>query len=306
MRGTQRLPLRLGQLRLFGNGDTVQPCGLRHDHARSCICDMPTCVSTCLSLHPIVRQQVSARQPGMLVILVLWCTPTLLLPEVAKLLMRWRPFADFCTDHGEAYLTTFFLLQTTLIISAVGVFSVRHASALWRPRPAFWWALATSIALSLPVLLWQLFFAVRATTAFLGWLAPTDDLRLQQVHEAFWASLEYGCSLEGVVYSSVVKMVGPILEEVVFTGFLANRIVARCGGLVAVIAVPLMFTLMHLPKFGLGLHLLSMLLAGATLICVRFLSGSLMLSVVMHLFLNAIVMLPRWIEAYVFFYCQNR
>lgn len=124
---------------------------------------------------------------------------------------------------------------------------------------------------------------------------------LASIHHDVWGSLAYGSSLAGVVCSSVMSFAGPVLEEVVFTGFVVNAIAKPYGFVVAVVSAPACFALVHGFQFGVGLHLVPLFFAGVTYAVIRLCSGSLLLAVFGHWTINAVIFLPKWVVAVMHF-----
>jgi membrane protease YdiL (CAAX protease family) len=116
------------------------------------------------------------------------------------------------------------------------------------------------------------------------------------VHQKIWGGLPYGPSPTGVVCFFWLTIIFPVLEETLFSGFLANRLAARFGTCAALLVTALLFTVGHVPVYGLGINALHLFFAGLTYVAIRFQSGSLILSVISHMFINAVIMLPKlWI-----------
>jgi membrane protease YdiL (CAAX protease family) len=124
---------------------------------------------------------------------------------------------------------------------------------------------------------------------------------LASAHHMVWGRLAYGSSLTGVLCESVTAFVAPILEELVFTGFVINVIAKRYGFVVAVLGASTCFALVHVTQFGVGEHLLLLFLAGVTNGLIRVSSGSLRLAVFGHWIINAVVFLPKWTLALIHF-----
>ena len=127
-----------------------------------------------------------------------------------------------------------------------------------------------------------------------------DAMQLDALHEYFWGRQEYGASFAGVVCSSLVKLAGPVLEELTFTGFLANICSRRFGTPATLATVPLLFAAAHIPKYGVGFQLAPVLVAGVALLLVRLLSGRIIYSIAAHIVTNAIALVPGWIEVYLY------
>jgi membrane protease YdiL (CAAX protease family) len=133
-------------------------------------------------------------------------------------------------------------------------------------------------ALALPI--W-LAVAVSASMvwASLGW--PLAD----QPHLSYFADAQPGLAWLGVMVS--VCVVGPILEEVIFRGFLFDGLAARHGTRVAVVASALLFGLVHI---GAGTVLLLPISAlGALFAWLRLRHGGLLAPILAHVAHNSLM-----------------
>jgi membrane protease YdiL (CAAX protease family) len=247
-----------------------------------------------------VSAQFSARQPYILLILFMYVLPFWLLAAAFKAALHWTAFAEFAADRPKQYQLSFFICQATLICFLVTFSSIKFTTALWRPR-ATGGRIGLSLLILSPALGWYLYRAFTLST----WVFKVTTLQnpqLEQIHDYLWAGLPYGSNLNGVVLSSIAMTVGPVFEEVIFTGFLLNVIGKRWGIVTAILVVPFIFTLAHIPQQGFGIHLVPILISGFSFVCIRLVSGNLFYSIISHLLINTFFLLPGWIEAYVFFH----
>jgi membrane protease YdiL (CAAX protease family) len=248
----------------------------------------------------VILEQVSARQPSFLLIVFLYISPFWILAAIFKTLLFWTPFAEFHRDFPQCYQVVFFTSQAMLIGSIVIGCSIKFPAALWKPRSAKCHAGLISLLVLFPVLCYYLYRGFR----LIDWLAKatnSQNLQLDQIHGDFWMDLPYGSSLNGVIFSSAVMIFGPVFEEIIFTGFLLNMFIKKYGILSAIIAVPIIFTMAHIPQQGWGMHLVPILCSGLAFVFIRLISGNLFYSVICHMIINGIFLLPGWIEAYLFF-----
>jgi membrane protease YdiL (CAAX protease family) len=121
------------------------------------------------------------------------------------------------------------------------------------------------------------------------------------MHNEIWSGLAYGASLVGVVCESLSSFVSPVLEEMLFSGLLANRLTKSFGVSVAVLGTPVCFALIHVVQFGIGSHLITLFLAGLSYTIIRFRSGSLRMAVFSHLAINFVIFVPKWAVAVMHF-----
>jgi len=134
-------------------------------------------------------------------------------------------------------------------------------------------------------------------------IASSQELSqtLASMHNDIWSGLAYGASLIGVVCESLTSFVSPVLEEMLFSGLLANRLSKSFGVSVAVLGTPVCFALIHVVQFGIGPHLITLFLAGLTYTTIRFRSGSLRMAVFSHLAINCVIFVPKWAVAVMHF-----
>lgn len=249
--------------------------------------------------NPVILDQLSARQPPLLLIVIMYILPFWLLAPIFKALLFLPPYADFARNSPESHQTIFFICQALLICSTAIISSIKFPTALWKPRPSTCHKSLVLLITSLAALYyvfraWRLIgFIVKATNS--------PNVHLDAIHDSFWLTLPYGDSLNGVRFSSVVLVFGPVFEEIIFSGFLLNLALKNYGLLPAVVAVPIIFTFAHVPQQGFGIHLLPIFCSGVAFVFIRLISGNLFYSVLSHMVINCIFLFPGWIEAYIFF-----
>lgn len=234
----------------------------------------------------------------------MYVLPFWALAAAFKVLSLWTLFANFSIDSFGLYQSTFFIIQTTLICFVVAFFSIKFTSAVWKPREqSNWRRIIICFSFLVPPLCWHLY---RDFQLF-NWLnnmsnTALTDQQLEQMHNYFWVGTPFGSNLHGVFYTSVEMVAGPVFEEVIFTGFLVNLIGKKLGIVTAILTVPLIFTLVHILEQGFGMHLIPILICGFSFICIRLVSGNLLYSVISHMLMNTLFLLPAWVEAYYFFH----
>ena len=217
--------------------------------------------------------------------------------------MLWPLFSRFTSEHDVGYRVTFFLVQLSLICGVIVFLSRTYTSAVWRPQPSRGRGIAISLIILLPLLLVYLSSSVRgihATIALSGF-GVEDTQALASSYQDVWGRLAYGSSTVGAFCSSILSFVGPVLEEIVFTGFVLNVIGKRYGFVAAAIGAPACFGLCHAIQFGFGAHLIPLFFAGMTYAMMRILSGSLWAAVFGHWIINAVIFLPKWVLAMIHF-----
>ena len=254
--------------------------------------------------HPVVLQQISADQPRIWVWFLFLFVPNWLPHLLNQGLMLWPSFIHVVADHHTAYFLVFFVVQMSLTCGAILFLSKNYASALWSPPPPSRSHSFRSLVILVPLLLFHLsnWLSILSFMA-LPSIAKSQELSqtLASMHNEIWSGLAYGASLVGVVCESLSSFVSPVLEEMLFSGLLANRLTKSFGVSVAVLGTPVCFALIHVVQFGIGSHLITLFLAGLSYTIIRFRSGSLRMAVFSHLAINFIIFVPKWAVAVMHF-----
>lgn len=251
--------------------------------------------------HPAFLEQISAQQPPFWLIALLYVSPFWLLSSVFRLVqISWPAFSQSYGDHPETYRAFYFAVQSAIIGFIVIACSIRFRAALWKScatgRSTKWKSILTFLPVLCVYALW--------TWWRFRWIdksLTSNHMAIDQIHDSTWSGAPYGPSPAGVLFSSAMMICGPVFEEIIFTGFLLNSLSKRFGVLSAVFAVPVIFTAVHIPQQGWGLHLVPIFVAGLTFVLMRLASGKLIYTVIGHMVINGIFLLPMWIEAYYFF-----
>src|SRR5262249_2046889 len=132
-------------------------------------------------------------------------------------------------------------------------------------------------------------------------LLNPDNATIASLHTAAWDSLAYGHTLIGVIGSSISSFTAPLLEEIVFSGLLANSITKACGVRTAIVGVPACFAFAHVIHFGFGVQIILLYFAGLIYVLIRISSGSLLFSILSHQIINMVVLAPKWLIPYLHF-----
>jgi membrane protease YdiL (CAAX protease family) len=242
---------------------------------------------------------MTARQPAMLVWVLLACTTAWLPTVLTRILMQSDRFVAFADSNRITYFTSFFIFQISLVCGVALFLGCRYKSALWTPQPDFKKILfPVAILTPLFALHCSTIISVFPTLLELANVSKTQAGRemIAIVHQKIWGGLAYGPSPTGVVCFFWLTIIFPVVEETLFSGFLANRLAARFGTCAALLFTPLLFTVGHVPQYGPGINVIHLYLAGLTYVAIRFQSGSLILSVISHMLVNAVIMVPKlWI-----------
>lgn len=252
--------------------------------------------------HPVVLQQISEPQPRLWLIVVCFASVAWLPTALTAALTEWPWFSDLATAHDAAYHVAFFFVQSTLVCGAVAFLSWKYAPAIWKPQPSLWRGAMVSLVILLPLALFYLpeCFIIPGKVTILNSGAESAKM-LASIHEETWGKLAYGSSLAGVVCGSCMAFASPVLEETVFSGFISNAIARKYGFASAAVGAPALFALVHGIPFGFRSQLIPLFFAGVIYTVIRFYSGSLLFAILAHWTINALIFLPKWVIAYIYF-----
>lgn len=220
---------------------------------------------------------------------------------VACGLMRWRPFWSFTARHNDGFYIALLSAYLVLGFGVVVLLSARYSSAIWARERLARPQLLVALVVLLPLLLFHASHCLSQIQYALSYSPRSgraEDVRmLAFIYQGYWDEAASGTSPVAIACASVRSLAGPLVEEVVLTGFLANAIARRYGFAVAAVGVPLCFTLSHFPRVGTDIRLIPLFFASVTYVMVRLCSGSLSLAVLSHCLINALIFLPKWIVA---------
>jgi membrane protease YdiL (CAAX protease family) len=250
-----------------------------------------------------VLQQVSAVQSKLPILLLCLFVPTWLPTLVAHGLLLWSSFSRFVSQHNSAYCILFFVVQFSLICCAVTFLTRTYGSAVWMTQPRWRCGIPIAVFILLPLLAFHLYVSARGMRAIIALsnLGDAGNQVLSGFYRQIWGQLAYGSSGTGVVCSSLLSFVSPVLEEIVFSGFVVNAISRRYGLTAAAFGAPACFAMCHALQFGIGPHLIVLYMAGTTYTMIRIFSGSLLLAVFAHWMINAVIFVPKWVLAALYF-----
>ena len=105
----------------------------------------------------------------------------------------------------------------------------------------------------------------------------------------------------GVVMFGVFTIAAPFWEEPLFSGMVANRLVAKFGPMFGAILTSGLFALSHVPVYGWSSKLVSLMFAGLTYTALRLLTGNIGVAIAAHLIVNVLTVLPKWVLAWYHF-----
>lgn len=255
--------------------------------------------------HPNAVRQISAPQPRLLTLLLCLVVPSWAPRFLSQALMQWPAMVRLSSSHPTTYALLFVCLAIALLTSAALYLGVRYSSALWAPRPKLDRRMLLACCLLLPLFLFDFSTCVPPIHSLVAALGLPDRTQSKEALAALyhlnWDPLAFGGSPIGVLSSSVAYLLTPPYEEIIFSGLLANATARSLGPWPCLFVTPACFALAHAVQFGLGPHLFSFFLSGLAFTALRLWSGSLLSAVLGHLFLNVLVLTPRWIIAAFYF-----
>jgi uncharacterized protein len=106
-----------------------------------------------------------------------------------------------------------------------------------------------------------------------------------------------------VAFASFTAFITPILEEIIFTGFLLNRLSRRAPLIAAMIICAALFAVVHLLSIMTyaAENLPKLFCMSLTSQLIRLASGRLELAIACHIAANVLVLTPKWVLAYLYF-----
>ncbi|MBW8016483.1 MAG: CPBP family intramembrane metalloprotease [Planctomycetes bacterium] len=246
-----------------------------------------------------IKKQADESQPNIILLVFIYYICSNFLTHSMSLLFKIDFFVALCSNHPTAYTSTFFGVQVTFNLLAIIYFVCRYRSALglvW--TKVRFKRIIIGLLILWPLVAWQFsnlsdFAVLQNKILDYGDGDKVIEL-ITDFHNKIWSRLQYGTSLPGVIYTSIFGIVAPCFEEIMISGFLLNYICRKKNIIWALAIVPFCFTLLHIPAFGFGLHLLPLLWAGYTYVLIRFVTGNILFSIGAHIFVNIIVFLPKW------------
>ena len=165
-------------------------------------------------------------------------------------------------------------------------FGFKEAIAWRKPKPSFLKAALGAAALGV-------FFAV-VSSYILVTRPESPSTPLSEALEANQSSLLM------VIFLVLAVMVAPLVEEIIFRGYLFGVLDAARGRTTAIVVVALLFGLMHMDQYWGDWEAIALVtLLGLAMTIVRSLTGSVIASVITHYVYNGLVtVLPVVILGY--------
>ena len=260
--------------------------------------------------HPAIQEQTYAPQPDLAWLLAGYILMAKGLTWLCIALMHWSVFVRFAKTHFVEYTATFYTVQMGIALWFALHFITRFRPALWTSAKRGLIYLIGSICLLLPLLAWHLHTVGLVHNIFeIIITIPTFSGRRQAltaVYYTIWNPLTADTSLVSIIFVSISSFVLPVYEEMIFSGFVANRLAARFGTMAAVSVTPFCFAIAHIPRFGFDVQLVLLGCAGTAYVLIRFWTGSILYPILAHLLVNFAVFLSKWWVAYAYFLMNSK
>lgn len=257
--------------------------------------------------HPVMRQQAGAPQPRVLT-WVLWVCVTAWLPTVlTQALMLWPRFLAFTEEDRLIFNFGFFVFQLGMLCAIGWAVGRIYKTALWQPQPR--WSVRSLGALVIIAPLLTYYISSRLSNSeglFFFWkFSHLDEVRrvIVELQGIAWGRLGRGDSVIDVIRITTLSLVmAPVVEEMLFTGLLANRLTRRFGVTVALLVTPFAFVAGHMFVVSFGKDAILLYWAGFSYVAVRMYTGSLIASVICHAVVNAVIIAPKLVIAFLYFH----
>jgi len=256
--------------------------------------------------HLSIAGQILAPQPALWLLALSFFVVCWMLSLLTWGLMRIGIFIDFATRYPVLYSSAFYSLQTALVFYFTIIFFRRHDGSLRTPMKRSWKYALVSFCILLPVSILDWQPMVKVADIFTQLNESHDPALIRatiiQLYHVMWDPLVTHQSIITVICTSAMSFLVPVYEELLFTGFVANRFARKFGTIAAIFLTPLCFTLAHVPRFGLdwGIHSLPVFAMGLTCVIIRFWTGSVVPAIISHLLLNLVIFFPKWMVAYIY------
>ena len=200
----------------------------------------------------------------------------------------------------------FFLFQVALLCGIGWVLGTRYRTALWQPQPRWSVRWLGALVIIAPLLAYYLSTLLPRIDAFIFFwkFSHMDEVRrvIAELHGKAWGRLGSGESVIDVIRIATLSLImAPVVEETLFTGLLTNRLTRRFGVTAALLVTPFAFVAGHMFLVSFGLDAILLFFAGLSYVAVRMYTGSLIASVVCHAVVNAVIIAPKLVIAFLYF-----
>ena len=249
--------------------------------------------------------QIDEKQPSLAIVIFALAFQTILLNQIATLLFNIPNIVEWVQKHEDIYRISFFVIQLCGALVFICYF-LRFSSALHTKSTSFKdlnKKLLLMLLIMLPVLIWRGYTCHRffsnlsemtyAVSQGVVGISEYKDL-IHSVNAEIWEQLAYGNGPYGMIFSSIISFTAPILEELIFTGFILNKLSKRFNVIFSILITSTLFMSCHIYQFGIRLDLLFLLWCSLTYIFIRLKTGSVYFSIGAHLIVNFLIFVPKW------------
>jgi membrane protease YdiL (CAAX protease family) len=212
--------------------------------------------------------------------------------EITAVLIHVPAFYAWTRANHDLYLATFFTLQLFVTAAFAAWLGRKYRAALFEPRPLTNWKNYIAVALiAAPFLIYEGHKTPRHCVSIIT-LVTLKPEYVPGMMRDFWTAVVGNYTIWHVAFASLTAFITPVLEEIIFTGFLLNRLI--CAALFALVHLLSIMTYAaeNLPKL-FCMSLTSQL--------IRLASGTLELAIACHIAANVLVLTPKWVLAYLYF-----
>jgi membrane protease YdiL (CAAX protease family) len=242
--------------------------------------------------------QRSAKQPGVWAAVTFLCIALSFVKAITRLLRLYPPHADWAAANWHFYLALYYLCQGIMVITITAALGWYYRRALFLPRPPMpsrkqLWRVTTVCA---PLFCWVVYSCVRRAIKVWNFASGNPD-QMSALAVSIWKGLAGGSSVPDVVYFSLSIFFTPVLEEILYTGFVLNHTLRKVRPWSAVPFVALLFTTVHMffvvsPD---SMWIIRMIALSITSQVIRLITGRLEISIAMHVITNVITLIPSWL-----------
>lgn len=252
-----------------------------------------------------IISQIDEKQPLLAIVILGWAFPSILLTQLAKLLLFIPYLLELAQKHDAIYANSFFVIQLLGTLFFICYF-LRYSSALHTKSSSFKdlnKKLLLMILILLPVLIWHghnchrfISTLSEITSAVSQGVIGASEYKvfIHSINTEVWGQLAYGDDLYGMIFSSILSFIAPILEELTFTGFIMNKLSKRFNIIFCILATSTLFMSIHFFQFGIKPQLLVLFWYSATYIFIRLKTGSVYFSIGAHMIVNILIFVPKW------------
>ena len=256
--------------------------------------------------HPLISEQANAPQPRVLTWVLLVCVTAWLPTVLSRALMVWPRFLAFTEESSLILNLSYFVFQLGMLCLVGWMVATRYKTALWQPQPRWSIRLLGAFVIISPLLAYYLSARLSNADAFMFFWKNSHMEEVQRVVAELqvraWGRLGRGDSLIDVIRITMLSLImAPLVEEMLFTGLLANRLIRRFGVTVALLVTPLAFVAGHMFLVSFGKEAVLLYFAALSYVAVRMYTGSLVASVICHAAVNAVIIAPKLIIAFLYF-----